>query len=451
MISRRQLPELRAYAQAEAALPVRFRPEYASLVVPNGNETRPVHRWFKYKEAFSANLLDHLLRRVELGLAPTSTVRLLDPFCGVGTSLVSSQLLKSDAYSVEAIGVECNPFSAFVARTKASWPLVDPVRLRALGSGVLANVKTARSSPLPDLSSIKSGRCISGHAARQIIAIRDKLRAMQPSVERDVLVVGLASCIEMVSKIRRDGRALRLVTKPRAILRRLLADRWECMAKDVERLRESCPKASRAEVVLGDGRRPGSSGVGEQTIDLILTSPPYPNNIDYNEVYKLELWLLGFVSSNSAFLDLRRETYRSHPTCSPVEGEKEQEAEFAKLLEKGPLADLLGMVLRRAQTLDRQSSRGRSKVLFGYAYDTWCSLRAHRRLLKPGAFAVYVVGNSLHGAPEKPYLIPTDLVLACLAELVGFKVEHLIVARPLQRRLAGNHFLRDSLLILRNV
>jgi tRNA/tmRNA/rRNA uracil-C5-methylase (TrmA/RlmC/RlmD family) len=134
MISRRQLPELRAYAQAEAVLPFRVQPEYAQLVVPNGNETRPVHRWFKYKEAFSANLLDHLLGSVELGLAPASSVRLLDPFCGVGTSLVSAQLLKSGVYSVEAIGVECNPFSAFVARTKASWPLVDPARLRALAA-----------------------------------------------------------------------------------------------------------------------------------------------------------------------------------------------------------------------------------------------------------------------------------------------------------------------------
>jgi DNA modification methylase len=33
--------------------------------------------------------------------------------------------------------------------------------------------------------------------------------------------------------------------------------------------------------------------------DLILTSPPYPNNIDYSEVYKLELWLLGFIDKQA--------------------------------------------------------------------------------------------------------------------------------------------------------
>lgn len=451
MMSSRQLPELRAYARAEAVLPFRSGPEYGPLVVPNGNEKLPVHRWFKYKEAFSADLLDYLLRHVDLGLARSSSIRLLDPFCGVGTSLVSSQLLRSDAYCVEATGIECNPFSAFVARTKASWPLVDPARMRALAARVLAHPKAEGELSLPDLSSIKSGRCITRHAARQIVAVREQLRTMEPSLERDVLVVGLAACIEAVSKVRRDGRALRLVSKRRTILRKLLANRWESMANDIEKLQESRPEASGAEVVFGDGRGPDGLGVVEQTVDLILTSPPYPNNIDYNEVYKLELWLLGFVASAEAFLDLRRDTYRSHPTCSPLDGQSECGAEFAQLLATGPLADLLGMVIRRAQSLDRKCSRGRSKVLLGYVYDTWRSLRAHRNALKPGACAVYVVGNSLHGGPDKPYLVPTDLILACLGEQVGFRVEQLIVARPRQRRLASNHFLRDSLLVLRNV
>lgn len=449
MISRRQLPELRAFARAESELPFRTVPEYASLVVPNGNSAQPVHQWFKYKEAFSADLLEYVLDQADISVPARGRVRLLDPFCGVGTGLLSAQLLNRQGFRPESIGIECNPFSALVARAKLAWPTIDPRRLRVLASNMLtAGLQTA--PPLPVLSSIRSGRCISRHMASQIVAIRTRIEHLAESPERDVLLVGLASSIETVSKIRRDGRALRITEKPRTTLKKVLTERWELMAQDVEALRLSCPTPAPAKVFCGDGRNPAGVGVGDGTVDLILTSPPYPNNIDYNEIYKLELWLLGFVTSSEDFLELRRDTFRSHPTCSPSDGESEYEEGFVQLLEDGPLRDLLGMVARRTRLLDRECSRGRSKVLLGYAYDTWRGLRAHSKCLKPGGQAIYVVGNSLHGGPaSRPYLIPTDLIVARLAQIVGLTVKNVIVARPLLRRLAGNHFLRDSLVVIR--
>ncbi len=158
----------------------------------------------------------------------------------------------------------------------------------------------------------------------------------------------------------------------------------------------------------------------------------------------------GFLESEAGFLGLRRNTYRSHPTCSPLDpaGDTGYES-FSKILRSGPLAELVSLPLRRAHSLDRQKARGRSKVLKGYLYDTWLSMQAHRRALRSGGRAVYVVGNSLHGGPEKPYLIPTDLILASLGQMVGLHTEQVVIARPLQRRLAGNHFLRDSILVFR--
>jgi hypothetical protein len=449
MISRRQLPELQAFIRAEAGLPFRTAAEYASLVVPNVNRSRAIHQWFKYKEAFSADLLDRLLGDCLVGRPTPSRIRLLDPFCGVGTSLLSAQLLKPHPYQIASIGIECNPFSAFVARTKVSWPSIDPDRLRALASNVLSRPMCS-SIQLPALSSIRSGRCMSRYMGRQLLAARAQIEDLSPSAERDALLVGLAACIEPVSKTRRDGRALRIVEKTRRTLKKLLAERWEAMARDVEAMRRACPSPPRTEVLCGDGRRPSSLGVANGSIDLILTSPPYPNNIDYTEVYKLELWFLGFATSAQTFLELRRATFRSHPTCSVATDDPDYQQSFTELLKDGPLADLLGIVTRRVSILEREKSRGRSKVLLGYVYDTWCTLQAHSRTLRSGGRAIYVVGNSLHGGPlSRPYLIPTDLIFSRLAELVGLRVDAVIVARPLLRRLAGNHFLRDSLVVLR--
>ncbi len=60
-----------------------------------------------------------------------------------------------------------------------------------------------------------------------------------------------------------------------------------------------------------------------------------------------------------------------------------------------------------------------------------------------------VVGNSLHGGSTAAYLVATDLIVAAMAKLIGFEVQRAIVARNLRRRLPGNHFLRESLIVLR--
>src|SRR5262249_9198353 len=156
-------------------------------------------------------------------------------------------------------GIECDPFSALVARTKLSWPTIDSDRLRRLASQVLSRKITTRG--LPVLSSIRSGRCISRHMATQIIGTRSNIERLPQSSERDALLVGLAASIETVSKVRRDGRALRILHKPRAVLKKVLAERWELMAKDVETVRGSCPNPPPVSVFCGDGRNPASAGI----------------------------------------------------------------------------------------------------------------------------------------------------------------------------------------------
>ena len=446
MIDREQLPELNNFEKIEASLPIKENSAFGNLVVPNGNNAKAGHRWFKYKEAFSSELLKAVLDLIKVNLSDYNTFKLLDPYCGVGTSLLSATLLDT---KVTAIGIECNPFSSFIATTKLSWPNIEPAKLREHAKILLAS-KGDDVFELPSLSSISAGRCISAHMSQNIMRMRNAIEDLEASPEREALKLGLAATIEPVSKIRRDGRALRIVEKPPVRFRSILTEQWENIANDIEYLKNCHPLPGESSVIYGDGRDPIGAGVDVDSIDLVFTSPPYPNNIDYNEVYKLELWFLGFVSDSEKFLSLRKSTFRSHPACSTIDGEAADLGdEFKFLLGDGALQTLLKPVLKRAETLENEQKRGRSKVLLGYIYDTWRSLEAHFRALRSGGRAVYTVGNSLHGNSEMPYLIPTDLIIAELGKQIGFQVDNVVVARGLKRRLAGNHFLRDSIVILR--
>lgn len=71
------------------------------LVSFQANKGRPVYRWYKYKEAFSAALVEYLLEHFQI---KCGTV--LDPFAGSGTTLfaASAQGLNADGVELLPIG-----------------------------------------------------------------------------------------------------------------------------------------------------------------------------------------------------------------------------------------------------------------------------------------------------------------------------------------------------------
>jgi hypothetical protein len=221
----------------------------------------------------------------------------------------------------------------------------------------------------------------------------------------------------------------------------MLTEKWRQIYSDCKLLQQTFSSAPVPRVILGDGRLPTQMGVTSASVDLVLTSPPYPNNIDYSEVYKLELWLLGFMASTTQFLQLRKSTFRSHPTSELPE----PPTEFLREIGSGDLRTIFEPLLERTES---SPEKWRHRLLLGYFSDMWTSLSQQYQCLRRKGRAILVVGNSLHGGAHSPYLIPTDLAVATMAKRLGFKVEAVKVARGLKRRLSGNHFLRESVIVL---
>ena len=84
------------------------------------NRNAPIHRWAPWIAGFSKQFVEDALERH----APAPSV-VLDPFAGVGTTL-----LEADLAGHEAVGFEINPYAAFVARVKLAAHRIDARRLR---------------------------------------------------------------------------------------------------------------------------------------------------------------------------------------------------------------------------------------------------------------------------------------------------------------------------------
>jgi hypothetical protein len=267
------------------------------------------------------------------------------------------------------------------------------------------------------------------------------------SPEREFFLLGWASIIETVSNVRKDGRALRIVVKEtRAPVYQLLENRWEDMVADIIEVNGKIEGIHRGKVIVnihnGDGRTLDAINQSDRRFDLILYSPPYLNNIDYSEVYKMELWLSGLVSTQEDFKNLRLSTMRSHPSVKFPETNHINDLPSDSWPRR--LLDAL------VANIEQDRNHGwRVRLMRAYMDDMLISLQSQYAMAKPGGHVVCVIGNSLHGRKENATPVATDLLIAALAQAVGFKIKKLQVTRHLRRRDCTEHPLRESVIIMR--
>src|SRR6266571_676764 len=81
------------------------------------NKHLPVHRWVPWIAGYSAAFVDDTIATY---VPKRKAVRVLDPFCGVGTTL-----LQAVWRGHTAIGFEINPYPTLAARAKLNAPMID--------------------------------------------------------------------------------------------------------------------------------------------------------------------------------------------------------------------------------------------------------------------------------------------------------------------------------------
>lgn len=450
---------LNEYQSFERGLPLKeAKPQFHDMVRFNGNKGRPVHGWYAFKEGFSADLLSWVCRTAGIELDGLSSM--LDPFCGAGTSLLSAQLGYRGKRTLHAYGIEHNPFIRFVAQAKLSWPQYRIPKIEDL----IAKLSTAclptrtEQYEVPKLSTIQDSRVFRPAVVQELLAFRHRIRdELGGEPEESFFLLGWAAIIEQASGVRKDGRALRLTEKRNTPpVSRLLRRQWESMLGDLKNLEREGVKPTNVvcRIIHADGRTltpPDSEvedksqkidGLGGKTFDLVVYSPPYLNNIDYSEVYKLELWLSGHIRTHQQFRELRLGSLRSHPSI------KFPDTALVDDLPEDVWARRLRDSLLRSLP-DNRDRTWRVRLVRGYVDDMYQALSTQFTVARPGATVVCVVGNSLHGGKEHPIPIATDLLISALGQTVGLEVALLQVARQLRRRDHSNRLLRESVIFMR--
>lgn len=240
--------------------------EWKELATFVPNKRIPVYNWFYYKEGFSRELV---LKMLDMFRHDVS-LPVLDPFCGIGTTLLACREL-----GINSIGFDVLPVSVFASAVKTQD--YDAAKIREIYSGFRRKFERLPAEYPPLMK-----RAFSKFALEDITFLTRDIMQIEDEKYRDMFLLALINASVKCSYARKDGGSLRIRKRPAAPLRIMFRNVVKKMTKDTKRLSfRDC----RTDVALCDARR---LELEDESIGSVITSPPYLNNIDYTKVYAIE-------------------------------------------------------------------------------------------------------------------------------------------------------------------
>jgi DNA modification methylase len=360
--------------------------------------------------AFAAKFPPQLPRLfIEALTEPGETV--LDPMAGSGTTLVEAALLGR-----RGLGVDLDPLAALITQAK-----VLPISAEEAAS-LVSRIEADARQRLSALDEAAWGRWLrsrhpktaafidywfDSRTARELQSLAAALRDGSPGLLAPLLQTLFSSVI--VTKSGGVSRARDLAhSRPHRVSGKQYRDAIklfsEKASKAIASLAAVREASGTARALAGDARH---LPLPDESIDLIVTSPPYANAIDYVRAHKFSLVWLG-----REIPELTEQRRRYIGAESRLESQE----------------DLPAGTARAVVSLVEKQDRSRARVIRRYFVEMRQALSEMQRVLKPGRAAVVVVGAST----VRGVTIPTPFALAELAETAGFKLVSLR-DRPIDR------------------
>jgi hypothetical protein len=415
-----------------------------TLVSFQGNRDVPFYGWFKYREGFSEQLVKYLL----MELMPKPGV-LLDPFAGSGAALFASKAL-----GWQAKGVELLPVGIYAMQTRIVAERINPEALQLAAKKLSAiNFPDYYTEAYAFKHIAITGGAFPPEEERELIGYISYCHKAVADKDIRALLLYAAFCIlEEISYTRKDGQYLRWDArsgrsqgkkpfhKGRIIpFREELDNKLAQMLKDLglglvqqsflqEASPSSHPEAPPLEIVEGSCLNILPT-MASETIDFVLTSPPYANRYDYTRTYALELIFLG---SDDEKVKQLRQTMLS---CTVENRDKRaqlqqyyaslgREQDFQKVETAFTHQEALQEVLTILDTYREEGKLNNdniAKLVRNYFYEMCFVVYELARTLRKGGIVAMVNDNVRYAGEE----VPVDLILSDVAKSFGLETRHI--------------------------
>lgn len=365
------------------------------------------HGFHQYPAKFIPQLARKLLR-----VFTDEKSVVLDIFSGSGTTLIESFLLNRN----KTIGIELNPFAVFMADVKTK--PINPLELRQS----FLKVKNIYNDNSHDINNLDAFYNINFWFKEETIIELSILKKCIKNIDsnniQNFFLLILSDVIRRVSltkhsgfKLHRDKLKLSPLFKPNVFF-----EFEKIFNKNILLMEEFYSKSinNKTEILLihGDSRK--KQNIDENSIDFILTSPPYGDSkttVAYGQFSRLS-WQWINNDSNIYSLD------------NDLLGGKNNVNFDNELLEfSSTLKEQLG-IIKSVDSL-------RAKDVLSFYIDLFETLKNAYFYLKYDKYFVLVTGNRT----VKNVFLRTDVIISELAHILGFKVEKVLFRNIINKRM----------------
>lgn len=405
----------------------KFEPNLFEDIKPNkSREIRYLtHSFHEYKGRFYPQLAKAFMNYA--GIKKGDTV--LDPFCGSGTTLVESFL-----FGANAVGVDINPIAFLLAKAKVKSILLKKKELSVIRKAFESINENSgwNKIRIDDYSSTLDTEYLQNwfpeSNLKKVILIQEVIQTLPNETSQLFSKVVLSNLLREYSL--QDPTQLRIrrrADQPKENLIETFKKNLEVQIENLERFQSlnRFELNSKVENYLGDIRTlMKSANLKKNSVDVIITSPPYATALPYVDTDRLSLFAFGYTDKNS-FRKLEETLIgnREITKSKRVILDKELERNF----EESVLPKEIVSLLKKIYLLNKNSNVGfrrknTAALLYKYFLDMHQGINQVSQVLKKNKFAFFVVGNNRTTAGTENIDIPTDDFIGLIAQANNFKL-----------------------------
>lgn len=413
-------------------------------------ENRAFHDWYRFVLSFPPQLVDHYIK--EFGLQKGDV--LLDPFCGTGTSVVEAKLK-----GIESVGIEANPFAHYASSVKINWNVAPSILLTKANEIADECIRIFRSQGIDDnnlthahISPDKLNKLeaeamdliltdsISPLPLHKVLVLRDLIEKQKGENYYDHMRLALANALVFSISNLRFGPEVGVGKRKKDVS---VVSNWLDQVNKVThdlQMVYGYPYPD-SNVLFADARHI-SGIVPPNSINAVITSPPYPNEKDYTRTTRLESVILGFIRNKEDLRNLKKGLVRSN-----TRGVYKSDTDDLWVQNHAEIQEIAEQIEKRRISLGKTSGfeklYGRvTKLYFGGMARHLSELRS---ILQPNANLAYVVGDQ---ASYLRIMIRTGKLLAEIAQALGYEVVRIDLFRK-RFATATKQELREEVVILK--
>ncbi len=420
----------------------------------NSNKVHPgdgaFHNWYRFVLSFPPHLVRHYIQKFNINKNDV----ILDPFCGTGTTLVESKLI-----GIPSIGVEAIPFAHFASSVKVDWEVnteeFQDVTRRVADETLEKLRDEGFDDSLPFQGDIKSlnfndmdtnaqklliNNSISPVPLHKTITLLNTLKKYEERHYYNHALLALANALVFKISNLKFGPEVG-VAKPKfdyPVINTWLNEIRK-ITKDIDLVKGK--KFPSIQTKIGDSREI-SKIIAPESIDAVITSPPYPNEKDYTRTTRLESVILGFINNMAELRSFKRSLIRSN-----TRGVYKNDNDDLWISNHENILKLADAIEKKRIELGKTSGFEKlySKVTLQYFGGMARHLADLRGVLRKGALLAYVVGDQ---ASYFKVMIQTGKLLAEIAQSQGYELIDIELFRK-RFATATSSELREEVILLR--